>query len=80
MFSEQSAFITLMVMVASSSAGLALFIANQFKVHRHDFYGRLKHRDRRLLRIEQFLHDKLGFDLASDLPILDGDDNGKKNR
>lgn len=66
-----------MVTVAGSSAGLALYIGEQFKIHRHDFYGRLKHRDRRLLRIEQFMHDKLGFDLSSNLPILDDEDSKK---
>lgn len=66
--------VTILVVVASSSGGLALFIASQFKIHRHDFYGRLRHRDRRLLRIEQFMHDNLGFDLSSDLPVLDDDD------
>ena len=75
-----NADIAILVTVAGSSASLALFISNQFKIHRHDFYGRLKHRDRRILRIEQFLHDKLHFDLSSDLPILDDDDSGGKTK
>lgn len=78
MISETAAFIAIMITVASSSGGLALYMAELFRKQRHDFTGRLRHRDRRFLRLEQFLHDKLDFDLSSDLPFLEEDDERRK--
>lgn len=62
------------ITIAGAAAGLAWFVSELFKNQRHDFHGRLKHRDGRLLRIELFLREKLGFDLSSDLPKVDDKD------
>lgn len=61
------------ITISGAAAGLAWFISELFKQQRHDMYGRLKHRDRRILRIELWLSKHLGFDLSSDLPTDDKD-------
>lgn len=66
--------ITIMITVAVSAAGLALWIEHKFKEQRHNVEGRLRHRDRRLLRMEYWLKEHLGFDLSSDLPKIDDKD------
>lgn len=54
--------------IAGAAGGLAWFMSELFKKQRHDMYGRLKHRDRRIRRIEIWLSKRFGFDLSSDLP------------
>ena len=66
--SETFAFTSFLILFAGFVAGIVWFINDQFKQQRHDMVGRLKHRDRRILRLEYFLKDKLGFDMTSDLP------------
>lgn len=71
--------ITIVISVGTASGSLALFIANQFKQHRHYIDGRLRYRDRRVLRLELFLHERLGFDLTSDMPLLDDEEGYDEN-
>ena len=69
-----TAIISLIITVAATSVVLALWIEHKFKEQRHNVEGRLRHRDRRLLRIEYWLKDHLGFDHSSDLPKIDDKD------
>lgn len=71
---EYVAIISLIITITGAAVGVALYIEHKFKEQRHNVEGRFRHRDRRLLRIEYWLKEHLGFDLSKDLPKIDDKD------